>query len=42
VAALLADLFKTRCFKAALDLAESQRPKPPQPLPRFDALREDG
>src|ERR1700691_5085139 len=41
VTPLLADLFKTRGFKTTLDLAEAERLKPPQPLPRFGAPSED-
>ena len=37
---LLADFFKTRGFETALDLAEAERLKPPQPLPQFDARLE--
>ncbi len=42
VAPLLADFFKARGFETALDFAEAERLKPPQPLPRFGARLEDG
>ena len=42
VTSFLADLSETRRLKTTLDLAESQRLKPPQPQPRSDALRADG
>src|SRR6185437_6120015 len=41
VTSLLTDLTETRRFKTTLDLAESQRPKSPQPLPRFGAPQAD-
>lgn len=41
VTSLLADFLKTGGFETTLDLAEAERIKPRQPLPRYGAPRED-
>src|SRR5260370_32643078 len=42
MATTLTDLRKTNSLQPALDFAEGQRPKPPQPRPRRYAVSADG